>query len=531
MSKLKVIDLFSGAGGLSLGFVQTGRFKIVAAVEKNNYAVETYKKNFGNIDVYDDIKLVDFNLLKEKYGHIDVVIGGPPCQGFSNANRQHNQAINQNNKLVKQYIRAILELRPDAFVMENVSMLKSDVHRFYKEKGDNKLIKKYGISYENCDIFLLDKEYKFPGICKLLVSKRRICKNQWDPELYEIINIFCKNIRNRKKLIKAVNKYYKRVAKLVKDVSSQRNSYIKKADANLFSLFSDADGSLDVELLCSTIEKPISIQKMLITAKEIYDNSIVINYNDDEDVIGKTQSCAVYSYLTNILQYKENGYVIDNGILSAADFGVPQKRRRFIVVGVKNSFTQNITLPEPTDDIKQTTVKEAIEDLEIHAVSTSVSDDEQNGGIKAKMASKNSTTLQKYLRDSSVIFNHVVPETREIALSRFRSLKEGQNFHSLSKKMKENTYSNADKTQNTVYLRLTYDEPSSTVTNVRKSMWIHPILNRAVSIREAARLQAFPDSFVFCGPKDSQYQQVGNAVPPILSNAIAEHLLQYIDNK
>ena len=62
-------------------------------------------------------------------------------------------------------------------------------------------------------------------------------------------------------------------------------------------------------------------------------------------------------------------------------------------------------------------------------------------------------------------------------------------------------------------------------------MWIHPILNRAVSIREAARLQAFPDSFVFCGPKDSQYQQVGNAVPPILSNAIAEHLLQYIDNK
>lgn len=62
-------------------------------------------------------------------------------------------------------------------------------------------------------------------------------------------------------------------------------------------------------------------------------------------------------------------------------------------------------------------------------------------------------------------------------------------------------------------------------------MWIHPTINRAVSIREAARLQTFPDSFVFCGTKDSQYQQVGNAVPPILAKAIAEHLASYLDQK
>lgn len=67
--------------------------------------------------------------------------------------------------------------------------------------------------------------------------------------------------------------------------------------------------------------------------------------------------------------------------------------------------------------------------------------------------------------------------------------------------------------------------------NVRKSMWIHPTLNRAVSIREAARLQTFPDSFVFCGTKDSQYQQVGNAVPPMLAKAIAEHLAKYLDGE
>ena len=60
-------------------------------------------------------------------------------------------------------------------------------------------------------------------------------------------------------------------------------------------------------------------------------------------------------------------------------------------------------------------------------------------------------------------------------------------------------------------------------------MWIHPVLNRAISIREAARLQTFPDTFVFEGTKDSQYQQVGNAVPPILANAIAKSLLPILD--
>ena len=55
-------------------------------------------------------------------------------------------------------------------------------------------------------------------------------------------------------------------------------------------------------------------------------------------------------------------------------------------------------------------------------------------------------------------------------------------------------------------------------------MWIHPTLDRAVSVREAARLQTFPDSFVFCGTKDKQYQQVGNAVPPIMAKASAEKI-------
>ena len=79
-------------------------------------------------------------------------------------------------------------------------------------------------------------------------------------------------------------------------------------------------------------------------------------------------------------------------------------------------------------------------------------------------------------------------------MERFKALEQGQNFHTLDKKLKT-TYTDPSRTQNTVYLRLNYDEPSGTVINVRKSMWVHPVLDRALSIREAARLQTFPDSF------------------------------------
>ena len=109
-------------------------------------------------------------------------------------------------------------------------------------------------------------------------------------------------------------------------------------------------------------------------------------------------------------------------------------------------------------------------------------------------------------------------------MERFKALEQGQNFHALSEELKTNTYTDISRTQNTIYLRLNYEEPSGRVVNVRKSMWVHPTEDRAVSVREAARLQTFPDSFVFCGTKDKQYQQVGNAVPPIMAKAIAKKL-------
>ena len=117
-----VIDLFAGAGGLSLGFKQTGQVKIVAAAENNLNARKTYKRNFKLARLYSDVRTIDYAELQDTVGPVDIVIGGPPCQGFSNANRQHTTVISMNNRLVKEYVRAICELNPKAFVMENETM-------------------------------------------------------------------------------------------------------------------------------------------------------------------------------------------------------------------------------------------------------------------------------------------------------------------------------------------------------------------------------------------------------------------------
>ncbi len=170
----KVVDLFAGAGGLSLGFMQTQKYDIKVAFEKIPHMQDTYRRNHPHVEIQGDVCAADYADIKRRYGDIDVVIGGPPCQGFSNANRQKNTAINQNNMLVKQYLRAILELQPKAFVMENVSMLRSDVHRFFMEKKDVDLVERCGIPVKDTILHLLDEEFVFEGALELIQDKAKI---------------------------------------------------------------------------------------------------------------------------------------------------------------------------------------------------------------------------------------------------------------------------------------------------------------------------------------------------------------------
>lgn len=536
MCNYKMIDLFAGAGGLSLGFRQTGRFDIKAFVEKNRHAADTYKKNFRGVDWYEDIQDVDFKALNEKYGGIDVVIGGPPCQGFSNANRQHNQAINLNNKLVKQYIRAVLDFRPKAFVMENVSMLKSDVHRFYIENEDEDAIQKYKIRTKLDSIFLLDQKYIFDGAEELVADSDSVKKNRWDDTLYMYLNIWLKDSANSSKLEAAIDRHIDTVKKLINKHVPVDNQCISEADNELFH-FIIREEKLKAQKaeLVRLLKKPLAYQKMLLYAQEIHDNNIGAAFAAEDDsgnpdnLKANVRSCAVYDYLTGILEAGENGYAINKGILSSEEFGIPQKRRRFVLIGVKKKFAEEVEMPEPPKDVVRTTVHDAIYDLADIKPSESAKDD---SGCYIDTQLNRPEVKLGFLRDNDgKVKNHIIPKTRPAALERFQYIKPGQNFHDLPDELKINTYTNVARTQNTIYKRLEDDKPSGTVVNVRKSMWIHPTENRAVSVREAARLQTFPDSFSFSGPKDSQYQQVGNAVPPMLSKAIAEQILKYIDKE
>ena len=200
----KVVDLFAGAGGLSLGFEQTKKYDIKVAFENNPEMQATYRLNHPDTDVRGDVCTADYTAIQEQYGAIDVVIGGPPCQGFSNANRQKNHTVNKNNMLVKQYVRAIVELQPKAFVMENVSMLKSQVHRFYLERGDEELIKKYNIRVRETPLHFIDAQYMFDGILNIIQNRQEAERHLWPDTHFSELNIIYKAAKNIEKLEKAI---------------------------------------------------------------------------------------------------------------------------------------------------------------------------------------------------------------------------------------------------------------------------------------------------------------------------------------
>lgn len=526
------IDLFAGAGGLSLGFMQTKKFDIKVAFEFNPAMQETYKKNHPGVDVFGDVRDANYTKIKEKYGDIDVVIGGPPCQGFSNANRQKNHAISQNNSLVKEYIRAILQLKPKAFVMENVSMLRSDVHRFYLCSDDQALVDNNIIETSNTELLLLDAAFVFDGVINIVQSQELVEQYRWDDIDYLELNVIYKASKNAGKFKSVLEKHKTKIIKIAeKHKDFDETDPIFRADNVAFdAMLNYYAGEIAESKIRRLIEPAVMYQRMISKAQEIFENDIIVDsYTDKKGLVANIRSYAVFDYLKAKLcsTDNENGYVISADVLSATQFGAPQKRMRFVVMGIRKDIAGEVKLPE--GKFKKgpfRTVEDAIKDLEDVDPVFNISDDID--GIKLQKKSDLSELAQS-LRDSKVLHNHIITKTTDVAMKRFIALEQGQNFHSLSEELKTNTYTDVTRTQNTIYLRLKYNEPSGTVVNVRKSMWVHPTKNRAISIREAARLQTFPDSFVFCGTKDKQYQQVGNAVPPIMAKAIAKKLANQLN--
>ena len=131
MNKLKVADLFAGVGGLSQGFISKG-FEIEFAIEYNKEIAFSYKLNHPKTTVYDeDIAKIDLDILKQNHPQIDVIVGGPPCQGFSQKGKRLSIYDNR-NYLFKKFIDAVEIFKPKYFVLENVPNILTTADGFFK---------------------------------------------------------------------------------------------------------------------------------------------------------------------------------------------------------------------------------------------------------------------------------------------------------------------------------------------------------------------------------------------------------------
>lgn len=363
---MKVIDLFAGCGGLSLGFIKDG-YSVDKAVEIDSAIAHTYKMNHPEVDVIvGDIRNIDHSgIFKE--GDADVIIGGPPCQGFSMAGARIRQGFigDPRNYLFKHYFNVVKTVKPKVFVMENVKGM---------------------LTMQGGKIF------------------------------EEIIKIF-------------------------------------------------------------------SDTKML----------------------------------------EGEPYNIHPRIVRAAEFGVPQKRERLIILGTTMKNIDFDSLWNKTiEDIKQdipsyftaVTVKDAISNL---APATA-------DGMVANPIPV--TDYEKYLAcQSEKLTNHIQTKHSALAVDRMKRISGGENFTVLDEQIKS-VHSGS-------YGRLCWDEQAPTITTrfdtPAGGRFIHPTENRTLTPREAARLQSFPDDFIFYGNKTSICKQIGNAVPPKISYFLAklvDHIIE-----
>ena len=120
--------------------------------------------------------------------------------------------------------------------------------------------------------------------------------------------------------------------------------------------------------------------------------------------------------------------------------------------------------------------------------------------------------------------NNLVTANAKHVVERYAHIPQGGNWEDIPKILMGN-YTDTSRCHTNMYRRLDGSKPSVVIGNVRKNMLIHPWKNRGLSVREAARLQSFPDSFRFFGSIGFQQQQVGNAVPPLLAKAVFSQII------
>lgn len=373
---LKVLDLFSGCGGLSLGLhwakSESGQtFKTVAAIDNWEIACKTYERNLGLTPICAGVSGKVISDIIDEQGPIDIIIGGPPCQGFSTSGKR--ALGDPRNKLVVEFLNAVKLANPKAFMMENV----------------------------------------------------------------------------------------------VGFTTFQEGKLLKEVRATAEGL----------------------------------------------------------------------GYRVRAGVVQASIVGVPQRRRRFILVGLKAG---DFVFPGESESRKDSRSIESLLDVdltfrdgeELWSFEDAVSDlaELDAGTTDNRYVSKPKNELQSFLRNGAEApTDHTAVGHRPDFVRMMSYIPEGRSAidPEINITIPEDIRPGSGYPNS--YMRLKRNNPAPTITRnfttPSSANCIHPTQNRALSIREGARCQSFPDTFEFLGSTEEKRLQIGNAVPPLLGKVLGEQLL------
>lgn len=239
-----------------------------------------------------------------------------------------------------------------------------------------------------------------------------------------------------------------------------------------------------------------------------------------ENVVGilSMDKCKLFKQIQ--LEFQELGYSLIYKVLNAVDYGVPQQRERVILVGFKGENKFEYPTPTHGEGLQPyVTLRQAIGDLPVL----------KSGQSSDCYAHEPDNDFLRYARASAPkLTEHIAPKNGDHLIKIMEALKDGQSKNDLPEDIRPKSgYGNT-------YAKLWWDRPSTTITRnfacPSSSRCIHPRDSRAMSIREGARLQSFPDDYKFYGSDGMKRLEIGNAVPPLLSVAIAKQMLKAMCN-
>jgi DNA-cytosine methyltransferase len=237
---------------------------------------------------------------------------------------------------------------------------------------------------------------------------------------------------------------------------------------------------------------------------------------------------------------KAAGYLLFPKLVDAIWYGVPQHRTRFFLMGLhrdlgytRDDFGPWGPFPKPSHGAQLqpfVSVRDAIADLPRIGNGQS---EERSSYAEPRLDALKRNAFLRYARagaERGTIDDHVTSRHADYVIDRYRKIPAGMNWESIREEM--TNYADVSRTHSNIYRRLRWNEPSITIGHYRKSMLIHPSQHRGLSLREASRLQSFPDWFRFAGTTNGKsgglvhkQQQLANAVCPLVTKAIAEFML------